>query len=359
MDMASLLIGGSGKRPIVSRPGTQYPKPVPTTPLTLTECRGWLPPGKRAAVCFSVDDVHPAGSRDEFDAGGDLGRGALGRLERLLEQNPRLRVTLFVTPDWRLRRLVPTRRWVTRVPLLRERVHWAPLTPPGHFRVDRFPDFVAYLNGLPRTECAVHGLQHAHPGPRMATEFQRQSRGECRARVEEARRILAVAGLRHVQGFAAPAWNSPPALCDALTDAGFHFFTSARDLKTPVSAGARTAMSGLHGASLVQPVWVRGAHRDHPTCNTASPYSLVHFTTNFQATSTIDRAHAIIEAGGLLVIKAHIFKNGGGLTMLDGLDDSYCDYLHRIYRELEGRYGDALWWTSLDEVAERCRGTLS
>src|SRR6266850_2096651 len=89
--------------------------------MTLTECHGWLPAGRRAAVCFNVDDVHPATSQDEFDAGGDLGRGALGRVERLLDRQPQLRVTLFVTPDWRLRRLVPTRKWLTRIPLLRER----------------------------------------------------------------------------------------------------------------------------------------------------------------------------------------------------------------------------------------------
>ena len=144
--------------------------------MTFIECRGWLPAGKRAAVCFNVDDVHPATSRDEFDAGGDLGRGALGRLERLLDRHPRLRVTLFVTPDWRLRRLIATRKWLTRIPLLREHIHWAPLTPRGHFRVDRYPEFVAYLNALPRTDCALHGLHHAHPGPRMAVEFQEQSR---------------------------------------------------------------------------------------------------------------------------------------------------------------------------------------
>ncbi|HYL02658.1 MAG TPA: DUF2334 domain-containing protein [Steroidobacteraceae bacterium] len=327
--------------------------------LALTQCSGWLPTGKRAAVCFTVDDVHPAGSRDEFDAGGDLGRGQLGRVERLLERHPRLRVTLFVTPDWRLRRLVPTRRWLTRVPLLRERIHWAPLNPRGHFRLDRFPDFVAYLNGLPRTECAVHGLHHAHPGPRMATEFQRQSRSECRARLDEARRIFAAAGLRHVQGFAPPAWNSPPALCEALHDAGFHFLTSARDLETPVSGAARAAMSGLRGASLIHPMWIgctRGAATAH---DTAKPRRLVHITTNFQATSTIERARAVVEAGGLLAIKAHIFKSGGGLTMLDGLDDAYCDQLGRIWRELDRSYGDSLWWTSLAEVADRCRATPS
>src|SRR6266404_5100252 len=236
--------------------------------MTLTECHGWLPAGKRAAVCFSVDDVHPATSQDEFDAGGDLGRGALGRLERL----------------------VPTRKWLTRVPVLRERVHWAPLTPRGHFRIDRFPKFVAYLNAMPRTDCALHGLNHAHPGPRMAVEFQEQSRSECSALLQEARQIFATAGLRPVQGFAAPAWSTPPSLCEALSDADFHFVTSARDLDTPVSGRARTAMSGVHGASLIHPMWIRCAPNDKPTSATARPCRLMHFTTNFQATSTIERA---------------------------------------------------------------------
>jgi Uncharacterized protein conserved in bacteria (DUF2334) len=329
---------------------------MPTATVTLEECPDWLPPGKRAAVCFSVDDVHPATSRDEFDGGGDLSRGALGRVQRLLERHPRLRVTLFVTPDWRLRRLVPTRGWLIRIPLLRGRIHWAPLAPKGRFRVDRFPEFVAYLNALPRTECALHGLHHAHAGPRMATEFQHQSRGECRALLQQARRIFTRAGLRHVQGFAAPAWSTPPALCAALGDADFHFVASARDLETPVSALARAGMSGLKGASLIRPMRVRCSPDEGAPSRRGA---LVHFTTNFQATSTLERARAIVEAGGLLSIKAHIFKNGGGITMLDGLDAAYCEYLEWIWDELDRRYGDALWWTSFNEVAARCRAPAS
>jgi predicted deacetylase len=322
--------------------------------MKLTDCDGWLPSDKKAAVCFSIDDVHPAGSADAFDAGGDLERGALGRVARLLERQPQLRITLFVTPDWRRMDLVRTRKWLTRVPLLRERIHWAPLAPKGRFRIDRFPDFVAYLNALPRTDCAVHGLHHAHRGPRLAMEFQGQSRNKCRALVREARRIFVSAGLRHVAGFAPPAWNTPPALCAALGDEDFRFVASARDLDTPVSAGARTQGSGPHGASLIQPTWVCGS-RHEPPAPGAATRRLVHFTTNFQATSRIERARAIIEAGGLLFIKAHIFKRGGGITLLDGLDDDYCAYLERLWRELDDRYGDTLWWTSLDEVANRCR----
>lgn len=318
----------------------------------LTECRDWLPSGKKAAVCFSIDDVHPARSTDAFDAGGDLGSGALGRVERLLERHPRLRITMFVTPDWRRIELVRTRKWLTRIPLLREHIHWAPLAPRGRFRIDRFPDFVAYLNALPRTECAIHGLHHAHRGPRLAVEFQGQSRDRCRALVQEARRIFIAAGLKHVPGFAPPAWNSPPALCAALTDEDFSFVASARDLDTPVSAGARAAGHGLRGVSLIQPTWLAGLPAHEPT---ATARRLVHFATNFQATSRLERAHEIVAAGGLLFVKAHVFKSGGGITMLDGLDDDYCAYLDRLWRELDDGYGESLWWTSLDEVANRCR----
>jgi hypothetical protein len=63
----------------------------------------WLPDGKRAAVCFSIDDIHPGRSADDYDGGGDLDAGALGHVRRLLERHPRLWVTLFTTPDWRER----------------------------------------------------------------------------------------------------------------------------------------------------------------------------------------------------------------------------------------------------------------
>ena len=76
--------------------------------------RDWLPPGKRAAVCFTIDDVHPGKSADHYDGGGDLGNGALGRVTELLERHPDLHVTLFTTADWR--EISPTPR-----PLLRLR----------------------------------------------------------------------------------------------------------------------------------------------------------------------------------------------------------------------------------------------
>jgi len=42
---------------------------------------GWLVSGKQAAICFTIDDVHPGKSSDTYEAGGDLGQGALGHVE--------------------------------------------------------------------------------------------------------------------------------------------------------------------------------------------------------------------------------------------------------------------------------------
>jgi len=96
------------------------------------------------------------------------------------------------------------------------------------------------------------------------------------------------------------AWNAPPALCAALSDADFQFISSARDLRTPVSPDARAAMSGLHGASLIQPMRIGCARGAERTNGGANPREVVHITTNFQATSTLERARAVIESGGLL-----------------------------------------------------------
>jgi len=54
-------------------------------------------------------------------------------------------------------------------------------------------------------------------------------------------------------------------------------------------------MSGLKGVSLIYPELICGGQ-------------LLHLTSNFQATSPVDRAVAIIKNGGLLAIKAHAMK---------------------------------------------------
>src|SRR5437879_10566643 len=94
----------------------------------------WLTPGRRAGVCFTIGDVHPGKAAHWYDGGGDLGDGVLGHLERLLAKHPRLRVTVFVTPDWREISPFPTRTILARIPVVRDRTYLSRVIPRGVMR---------------------------------------------------------------------------------------------------------------------------------------------------------------------------------------------------------------------------------
>lgn len=300
----------------------------------------WLPAGKRAAVCFSVDDVHPGTSNDAYEAGGDLERGQLGHVDWLLERHRELRVTLFVTADWRQISPFPTRRLLARIPALRDRFYLSRTLPRGTMRLARHREFVNYLNSLQRVEVGLHGLHHVRRGPESPAEFRKRNFAECRSLVEEMLAAFAEAGLKYVPGLNPPAWDLSNDLAAAAVACGLEFVASARDIKTPIARDANTNMSGLKGVSLIYPSLI---------CDER----LIHFTSNFQATSEIDRAFEIIGHGGLLAIKAHIIKNAYGHIALDGLDVLYRNYLDVLFSKLRDKYGDALWWTSMGEISRR------
>ena len=281
----------------------------------------------RPAVCFSVDDVHPAPVAAE----------ALGHVRWLQERHPQLRVTLFTTPDWRTLDPYPTRRLLSRLPFVRERIFTVAVHPRGTYRLDRHDDFCALLRGWRDAEVALHGLQHVRTGMRPVLEFAGRSRDDCRATLNEAMAIFDDARLPFVRGMSPPGWEAPPPLLEAMADAGFAFVASARDLDTPVTGDAMANGSGLRGVPLIHP------QRIEP--------GLWHFPTNFQATSPLERALAILECGGLLSIKAHLLAQSGSYRALDGLTPQYRDYLHRIFSTIEERFGDDVWWTSMGEMA--------
>ena len=296
----------------------------------------WYRPGKSAAVIMSVDDIFPGTSQSAYEAGGDLERGALGRLLWLLERHAQLQLTLFVTPDWRRISAVPHRIW-RHVPWLRDRMYLVSVLPKGTMDIRNHPQFVAFLNAMPRTEIALHGLHHVNVGHAVSVEFQHRDHDACIQMLTEAMRIFEESGLRHVRGLQPPGWTCGPPLQQACRDVGIEWVTSARDIFTPVSQDAKTAMSGLSGVSMLFP------ERIAPR--------LLHISTNFQATSTPDRAFQILDAGGILSIKAHISKNVPGHIHLDGVDDLYMNYLDRLFSDIEERYGDAVDWTTMSQLA--------
>jgi hypothetical protein len=282
---------------------------------------------ERAAVCFSVDDVHPA----------PVAEAALGHVRWLQERHPKLRVTFFTTPAWRSRDPYPTRKLLARIPIVRDRVFTVPVHPPDTFRLDRHEAFCALLRDWPRAEIGLHGLHHVRTGLRPVMEFAGRSAAQCRAIIDEAVELFDRARLPLVPGMSPPGWHASPELLAAMRDAGLRFVASARDLDTPISVDAQTNGSGLRGVSLIRP------QRIDP--------GLLHVPVNYQATSAIDRAMDILRLGGLLSIKAHLLAESGSYRALDGLTIEYREHLDRLFSTIEDRFGDEVWWTSMGEVA--------
>ncbi|MDT5062512.1 MAG: hypothetical protein QOH63_2971 [Acidobacteriota bacterium] len=208
-------------------------------------------------------------------------------------------------------------------------------------RLSRHPQFVKFLSQLPRTEVGTHGLHHVRRGTSVPVEFQGLDGAVCRRLLQQMLMIFDEAGLEYAPGMAPPGWELSDDLANAMVEVGLKFVASARDIRTAVSPDATTNMSGMKGVSLIFPELIVGGH-------------LLHITSNFQATSTIERAIQIIENGGLLAIKAHAVKNALGHIALDGLDELYRNYLDLIFTTLESKYGDSLWWTTMGQIAGRC-----
>lgn len=302
----------------------------------------FLPPGKRAAVCMTIDDIHPGTSQGPYEAGGDLENGALGHLLWLMERHPHFKVTLFTTADWRQISPLPT-RWLRFIPYLREFFYLAPIHPKGTMALYKHPKFVSFLKGLRHVEVACHGLHHVHKGLRLGVEFQDEPVEEHLATLSEMRDIFEKADLPYANGMSPPTWFATPTLLEAMERLGMEFLASSRDIFAEVSPRAQSRMSGLEGTPLIHPCRVGG---------------LVHFTTNFQATSSPERAFEILDAGGVLAIKAHVVKNAMGFIILDALERVYCNYLSLLFDKIEDRYGDEIWWTTMGEMNQRIRETV-
>jgi len=296
----------------------------------------WLPPGKDAAVCLSMDDVHPSAAANGGTAA-DESRDALAHLGWLLAGHPQLHATLFVTPDWRARSDGADDARPTAQAGYDRR-----LWPIGTLRVDRHPAFVEMVRALPRTDVGLHGLHHVSRGARPVVEFADRSRHACGRMLRTARHIMARADVPCIAGLTPPGWDASAPLVDAMHDLGFEFISSARDLDTPITRAALARGSGIRDVSLIAPDVLDGG-------------GLVHLPTNFQATSNEARAFAVIDAGGLLSIKAHMLSRFGSYIALDGLTRTYVESLDRLFTHIEHRYGDRIWWPPMADVAARVR----
>lgn len=299
----------------------------------------WKPINKKAAVCFSIDDIHPGKSTDFYEAGGDLDSGGLGKLNWLLNKHPELKVTLFTTADWMQKSPFPTYKILKKIPQLRDRFYLSPTYKKGTMDLRNHPLFINYLNENKQFEVAFHGLHHVHKGLKIPVEFQNQSESEIELMINKMINIFEESKVNFVRGICPPSWNAPIQLLNVLEKNKIEFINSSRDILTPISKNATCNMSGLNNTSILYPQMINN-------------YSIIHFPVNFQANSRIERAMEIIENDGLLSIKGHIVKSVGSYLAIDGITDLYMNFLDLLFSNIKNKYGNEIWFTSMGEISE-------
>lgn len=307
----------------------------------------FYPNGKHAAVVVSFDDVFPAYYLDNNDSNPSHRNSYLGILASLLNKHEQLVIDLFTVPNWREKNPIPTRKWLSRLPILNNHCYLSPVWPENTLSLERHPEFCTILKALPRVEIAVHGLHHVSKGQPIFQEFRGLSLRECLRRLESAEAIFERIGLSYARGFTPPGWEISYELLQALQMRKYQFIASARDLRTEITMEATTKGNGLRNLPLLFPSIV-------PNSN------IIHIPSNWSRTSTIERADRILELGGVLSIKGHAVKKWFNHTAVDGLDEAYSCYLDKLFDHVEERWGKDVWWTSMGELSNQYRhGYLS
>ena len=301
----------------------------------------WLPEHKKAAICFTIDDLHPASlSKHGYDAGGDCNNGVFAHIDWLLKRHPQLKVTFFCTADWREISPTPTRKILSKIPVIRDFFYLTKIQPKSTLQLDKYPHFVDFYSNHKQVEIAFHGLHHVHKGIKIPVEFQEETFNVINKKIIKMIDIFKQSKIKFVYGFTPPAWNAPENLMKSLVANGVKFLASARDVKTEISKTATNNMSGRKNVSIVYPELIENG-------------KMVHFASNFQATNAYERAFEIIENNGLVAIKAHIIKEFHGHISLDGVDENYIQYLDKLLFEIEAKYGDQIWWTTMGEMSNK------
>lgn len=278
---------------------------------------------------LNLDDIHPEAGADGTDCGGDRDRGVFGLLREMWRHFPRVKVTLFVTPDWMDRRQP---LWARA--LRRNTRTWLP----GTFRLDRHKEWCGWLASLPNTEVAVHGLHHFAPRGFHSQEFAPLDRVESLRRIHAAGGIFRDAGLRHSLGFRPPGWGVSPGMFEALREAGFQYVATSGDFFAPIRPEATGHGGGVKGLPLLGPGWHEG---------------LVNVPQNWDiAASPVERGVEIAKMGGLLSAKGHIAPAYDGEPISNGLTHATLKRLLDLLAALEPHGPE---FVTLEEAAREFR----
>ena len=258
----------------------------------------------RSRVIFGIDDICPQKSADAGkDFGGDLQAGILGQLLDLRQDFPRIKVTLFITPNYSYKaqpRYFSTFQKILKKPFgKRFAASIAKKLPDGNFQLGKHPEFCNFLKMQEKKgifSLELHGFDHFNPWLYYPQEFTELSLEKCNERIEKAVALFRKAGFQKPKVFAPPGWGFSGNLLEALRNNGIPRIAGSVDNSSSVSKDSFSKGSGLQCVSALFPQEANG---------------LLNIPRNWDLRfGKLEKATQILQAGGILGVQAHAAEEG-------------------------------------------------
>ena len=279
---------------------------------------------------INLDDVHPESGKHIADCGGDMEKGVFKYIVQLIDEFPKLKFTLFVTPNWIYKpgTAIPI-RLLKRFVGLQNHNTW--IGEP--FRLDKHKEWCVWLNNLVKKgniEIAVHGLYHHNTRFPYSAEFRDLPYEECKKRLILAEKIFEEAELIYTKGFRPPGWGLSEGLFEALKELGYSYISL-----DPIACGISTEELPRHSVSIYK--------------------GLINVPQNWDVKrGRITEAIGIIKKYGLLSAKGHIQDRYGRDNIGNGLTEESYENIRNLLLEIE-KEGIRVKFATLEEIANESK----
>jgi len=277
----------------------------------------------RKYININFDDVHPETSNHIVDCGGDMERGVFKYILKLLYEFPKVKITLFVTPNWidKPNTYLPIKLFKKALGL-RYTNRWKN----EPFRLDKHAKWCEWMNRLVKKgniEIAIHGLYHHRDSDPHSAEFLDLSYKECKTRLLRAEQIFKTSGIRYARGFRPPGWGISEGLFKALKDLNYTFISlDPMSCDVNVDRFKVTAFEGL-----------------------------VNIPQNWDIKNgKIEDAIKILEDGNVLSVKGHIQDRYGKDRLNNGLTQESYENVRNLLLKIEEE-GIDVRYAKMEEIA--------
>jgi len=277
---------------------------------------------------INLDDVHPESRSYIADCGGDLEKGVFKYIIKLIDEFPKLKITLFVTPNWIDKPNDPLPvKFIKKIFGLKYTNEWKD----EPFRLDKHVEWCEWLNEFVKKgniEVAIHGLYHHRDSDPHSAEFMSLPYIESKRRLILAEKIFENCGLKYVKGFRPPGWGISDGLFRALKELNYLYISL-----DPIACRISESVLPRHRISIYRKL-----------INIPQNWDIMH--------GSIDEAINILMKYRFLSAKGHIQNRYGPDFLGNGLTEESYENIRNLLLNLENN-SIPIRFVTMKEVAKK------